>query len=249
MAGELTNPFDSTFELLQVLREEIQEVRLAIVDECHERAQETSDLRQIIIELQHSKNDKFDQVCNTVEELRAQKTARFDKIEAYVEELRHTKTQRFEILDSKVETEINHREHSCRALDKTIQVEVAHILSFIQKIDKQIVDHKKIAELVHTHVKSAHEELVVEVDRLGCILRDNTMTRDPMKHFARRPGSSQHDTQGMVSPTGAMSSGSPNSARGLRPPSPPKNGRPATTPSLPQASSPGNRMWALNTAR
>lgn len=236
------NPFDNTFELLQGLRDEINEVRLALIEEQQDRARETNELRQQLIEIKDSKHENFDVFFNTVEELKQAKYSRLEKLESYVEEIRHTKNQRFDILDAKVETEINHREHSCRALDKTIQVEIAHVVGHSQKITREVQEYRKVAELVHANVRNAHEDLVQEVERLGCILRDNIMTRDPLKHFARRPGS----TQSSASPApGAMSSPSPFGNERRQ-----QAGSPSSkSPTLPQTPSPGNRMWALNTAR
>jgi hypothetical protein len=223
----IMNPFESTFDLLQSLREEINELRLALVDEQHERARETSELRQQMIELKHAKNEKFDNVCNTVEELRQSKNSRFDKLEAYVEEFRGVKNQKYDQLDSKVETEINHREHSCRALDKTIQVEVSNLLAYSQKIDKEVQEHRRLAEIVYDKTKTQHEELRQEVENLGYVLRDNSMTRDPHKHFARRPGTQAKNefSSPLISPNGgtrnrplasSSSTSSPHSPQGPR---------------------------------
>lgn len=190
MSVEILNPFDSTFELLHSLRDEITELRCAIQEEARERMQETSEIRQSLIENKHARNTKFEEVCNTVQELSAAKNQRFDRIEAFVEEFRAMRNESFDELVKKVELEITQRETADRALDKTIQLEISHIAAFCQKISKEIQEHRGVTEVTAVNTKAAHEDLAQEVDKLACILRDNSMTRDPMKHFSKRPGTS-----------------------------------------------------------
>lgn len=154
-----------------------------MVEEQHERTRETSELRQQISELRQPKNDRFDEVCNTVEELRQLKNDRVDKIEAYIEEVRSSKNQRFDLLDQKIETEISQREAACRALDKTIQEEYTEVVSYTQKVAKDFQEHRKAAELYQGKCELNHDKLAVEVEKLQSSLRDNSMARDPHKHF------------------------------------------------------------------
>jgi hypothetical protein len=186
--AETMNPFEATFDLLQSLRDEINELRLALVEEQQVRAKETGECRQLMEEARYARNTKFEEVCNTVDELRQAKNARFDKIEAEAIDVRNWMKGQFESLDQKIEAEIDQREVACCTLDKTITFEVAQLQHFDRNVALEVEQHRRLAELFQASVESKHQGLRVEVDKLAAVLRNNSMTRDPHKHFNTRPG-------------------------------------------------------------
>mmetsp|Transcript_151937 Transcript_151937/g.279520 ORF Transcript_151937/g.279520 Transcript_151937/m.279520 type:complete len:177 (-) Transcript_151937:146-676(-) len=115
-----------------------------------------------------------------------QKNTRFEKFEKYVEEIRQTTNTRIERLECKVDAEISDRFRVCQDILKKTSADTAQWRRRADRIDKDLVEHKSNTDTVHSDHAKRHDNLKEEVSKLQCVLRENTMAKDPFKHF--RPG-------------------------------------------------------------
>lgn len=186
--AELLNPFEATFDLLQNLRDEINELRLALVQERNERVHETGELKDAVAEARRAGAARSEQLKRELEDLRMTHETRFGNMEHSIHDIKGQDTQAIADLNEKLEMEIDQRQVACCVLDKALISEVEKLQRLNRSIAIELQDHKKKAEHFFASTEQTQEGLKLEVDKLCSLVRDNSMARDPHKHFAARPG-------------------------------------------------------------
>lgn len=180
------NPLEATFCLLKALRDEIREVREMLEEERRARGSETADLAAQVQELRTSKQRRFEETDNVIDQMKADMLSRFQKLQVQLEHAVADKMARFEKLEAKVESESIDRKGMIQAVTKQVNQEAAQWRVRHEMSDREVKDHKRQAEIHVNNHRQRHDDLREEVERLSSILRDNSMARDPFRHFAAK---------------------------------------------------------------
>jgi len=198
------NPLEATFCLLKALRDEIREVRDMLEEERQARGCEVTDLAAQIQELRGAEH-RFSDIDNAIEDMKADMLSRFQKLQGQMEQVVADKIARFEKLEATMESESNDRKVGFQAVNKRLTQEAQQWRVRADTSDKEIKEHKRQADINGSNIRQRHEDLREEVERLAAILRDNSMARDPFRHF---PGKPKLPTLSASAPS-AMSTASP----------------------------------------
>jgi len=181
------NPLEATFCLLKALRDEIREVRDMLEEERRARGCETADLAAQLQSLREAKEQRFEEVDNALEDLKADMLSRFSKLQVQLEEAVADKVVRFDKLEAKVDSESIDRKGMIQAVNKRIAQEASQWRVRAETSDREVKDHKREAEIHVNNGHRRHDDLREEVERIAAILRDNSMARDPFRHFSNKP--------------------------------------------------------------
>lgn len=199
------NPLEATFLLLRGLRGEIHELREQLAEERRARICENKSFAVQLQDLRGAELQHHSEMLAMLEELRAEKTARIDRLEDFIENALKEKAVRFENIEAKVEVEITERKAVIQALNKRLGAEAAQWRVRSEKQDREVKENRRIADLAASGARHRHDELRLEVERIASLLRENTMARDPFRHFP------PHGTMGSTGlPTMAFPTASPS---------------------------------------
>lgn len=172
---------------MKSLREEILEVREMLEEERRARGSETADLAAQVQELRHAKQQRFEEVDSAIEEMKADMLLRFRNLQVRMEKVVADTNARFEKLEAQVEADSIDHKGMVQAVSKRMAQEASQWRTRADIADRDIKDHKSQAEVHVGNSRRRHEDLREEVERIAVILRDNTMARDPFRHFSAKP--------------------------------------------------------------
>merc|ERR1719492_184582 len=119
--------------------------------------------------------------------MKADMFKRFQSLQVQLEKVVADKIARFEKLEAKVESDSIDHKGMVQAVSKRMAQEASQWRTRAEISDRDIKDHKNEAEVHVSNSRRRHEDLREEVERIAMILRDNTMARDPFRHFAAKP--------------------------------------------------------------
>mmetsp|Transcript_104681 Transcript_104681/g.332970 ORF Transcript_104681/g.332970 Transcript_104681/m.332970 type:complete len:308 (-) Transcript_104681:65-988(-) len=180
------NPLEATFFLLKGLRDELQELRDELAEEKKARTGENKIIAAQVKELKGTELQHHSEVLAMIEELRAAKLSRFEQFESFVDQALSEKATRFQKLETKLEAEITERKGMVQALNKRLGAEAQQMKVRAEKHERDVKEHKRTAELASSGHRQRHDELRQEVERIAGLLRENSMARDPFRHFPQR---------------------------------------------------------------
>lgn len=181
------NPLEATFCLLKALRDEIREMREMLDEERQAREREDADLAAQVKELRGTEQGHFGEIDNAIEDMKADVLSRFQKLQEQMEQVVKDKLARFEKLEATVDSESNDRKSMFQAVNKRLTQDAQQWRVRAEMSDRELKDHKRQAEIYGSNTRQRHEDLQEEVERLAVILRDNSMARDPFRHFTAKP--------------------------------------------------------------
>jgi len=177
------NPLEATFCLLKSMRHEIEELREMLDEERRARGGETANLAAQVQELRGAKQQRFKEVDDTIEDIKTDTLTRFQKLQERMDQTASVKEERFEILEAKMESESSDRTAMCQAVSKRLTHEASQLRERAETVDKEVQDQKRQFKIHGADDWQRHEDLRMEVDRLSAILRDNSLAKDPFRHF------------------------------------------------------------------
>jgi len=138
-------------------------------------------------ELRASKNQRFAEIDEAVEGNKADMLSRFQNLQVQMAQVVADKNARFEKLEATVESESIDRKGMFQAINKRLTQEAQQWRVRAETSDREMKDHKRQAEIYGSNSRQRIEELREEVERIAAILRDNSMARDPFRHFTAKP--------------------------------------------------------------
>lgn len=181
------NPLEATFCLLKALRDEIREMHEMLDEERQARGSEIADLAAQLKELRGTEQRRFGEIDDAIEEMKADTLSRFQKLQGQMEQVVKDKLARFEKLEAAVDAESSDSKAMFQAVSKRVTQEAQQWRVRAEMSDRELKDHKRQSEIRGSNARQRHEELHEEVERLAAILRDNSMARDPFRHFTAKP--------------------------------------------------------------
>jgi len=105
------------------------------------------------------------------------------QVQERMDQTASVKEERFEILEAKMESESSDRTAMCQAVSKRLTHEASQLRERAETVDKEVQDQKRQFKIHGADDWQRHEDLRMEVDRLSAILRDNSLAKDPFRHF------------------------------------------------------------------
>jgi len=181
------NPLEATFCLLKALRDEIREVRDMLEEEKRARGTETAELAAQLQALRDAKIQRFEETENAIEEMKTDMQHRCQKLQVQTEKVVADKVARFEKIEAQVDVASIDHKGMVQAVNKRLAQEASQWRMRADVSDREIKDHKNQAEIHVNNHRRCHEDLREEVERIASLLRENSMARDPFRHFAAKP--------------------------------------------------------------
>lgn len=180
------NPLEATFCLLKTLRDEIREMREVQDEDRRIHGCEIAELAAQLRELRADKDQRLEEVDKVMEEMKGDMFSRFQNLQSHVKLAVQDKNARFEQLEVKVEEAMAERKDIFQTLNKRLSQEAQVWRVHAETSDRVMKDHKRQAEIYGSNSRQRHEELREEVERIAALFRDNSMARDPFRHFPAR---------------------------------------------------------------
>lgn len=176
--SDMFNPFETASDLVQTLRDEIDELRCGLAQERDERVRAIKKLKGAYAETRRLEAAKAKQF-QSQEDPYDSYEKRLANFEQSLIDIRRQSIDMIEDLHSKIEMEIDHREAACCMIDKALIAEFSHVQKLHQAVAADIRDHKAKAETFFTSTDQSHEKLRLEVDDLYSLLRKGSIHCEP----------------------------------------------------------------------
>mmetsp|Transcript_86214 Transcript_86214/g.244388 ORF Transcript_86214/g.244388 Transcript_86214/m.244388 type:complete len:242 (-) Transcript_86214:92-817(-) len=177
------NPLDSTFQILKGLHGEIQELRDIVAQESHSRANDVHSIKLQLDIIRKSGDERLARLDAKAEELTAARAASCSKIEASLSALTRSVGDQFTKLEAAADAEARERAQETAALKQLVSSEASQWLARCRAIEKRAKEDRRLSDAACRAAKECHETLQADVHRLEALLSDNSMAKDPFKHF------------------------------------------------------------------
>mmetsp|Transcript_41647 Transcript_41647/g.132457 ORF Transcript_41647/g.132457 Transcript_41647/m.132457 type:complete len:239 (+) Transcript_41647:56-772(+) len=181
------NPFESTFELLRALRDEIHELRAEVSKHKEASAARFEKVEGDIESCRSAQAAGFGALQQAMKDERQARNERFDKMAAMVEDITADKRVRLDQLDAQVKAEMNLRFEQNQVLERRLRTEVAQLKAHWEKTTAVLDGHRQQAESATLKDRQRHDELRQDVEKLAVLLSDSSLTRDPFSVLGYRP--------------------------------------------------------------
>jgi hypothetical protein len=182
--ANIINPFESTFSLLQGMQQEISGLRDALAQVKEERIYDVNALKIQVQDLRDDSVSAFQELHQHIQEIVQERHEKIEVLEAQVHEIASKDISQMEQNRLKLAKEVDDRRVSCMAINKKLGIEATQWRSRCEKIEKSVVENRKMVDMFVKKAKERHEDLVIEVGRHATALLDNSMAIDPFRHFA-----------------------------------------------------------------
>lgn len=183
------NPFESTFELLVALRDEIQDVKRSVETL---QAEQVGRFHKVEAELEEQKGKstaRFGVMDAKLDQLKENKGERFERMWNMVQDMSAARQVRFERLEAAWKSETSDRFSTIQTLDKRLRSEVAGLRAHCERTEKELNGHKSKVDATVVSHKRVHDDLRQDVEKLAALLSQNSMAWDPFQELGYGPGS------------------------------------------------------------
>lgn len=190
------NPFESAFDLIKVLRDELQELKVVVSDISARHAERLDSVDSSLSGFRASIGLRFNHLQDQLDKVSSERIGRFEALQKLVEEMRqemrqHKGRSKVDEVEEMLKREVTERLAADVSLDKKLLAKMRELQALCDKNRSEHQAHVEKVEIVHKGAHQKHDGLRLDVEKLAALLSYNTLSRDPYNELGYQRTSPQ----------------------------------------------------------